>query len=73
MTDTTKTAKPARPFKQEALLSLMQGAAIEFANDPQGMKAALAAAKEMAERMVNITQQWANENAARQQAKGEQE
>lgn len=68
-----KKPQPARPFKQEALLAVMQGAAIHFSNDPQGMKSALAAAKEMAEGMVNITQQWANENAARQQAKGGQE
>ena len=73
MTDTTKTAKPARPFKQEALLAVMQGAAVHFAHEPEGLKAALAVAKQMAEGMVNITQQWANENAARQQAKGEQE
>jgi len=73
MTEATKKPQPARPFKQEALLSLMQGAAIHFSNDPHGMKSALAAAKEMAEGMTAITQQWADENDARKKAKGAQE
>lgn len=68
-----KTNKPARPFKQEALLSLMQGAATHFAHDKEGAMQALEIGKALAERMTAITQQWANENAARQSAKGEQE
>ena len=73
MTDTTKTAKPARPFKQEALLAVMQGMAVHFAHDKEGALQALEVGKTLAERMTAITRQWAKENDARDAAKEKQE